>query len=169
MHSIHKIPITPLAPIGLLACVAAVSAAVAWSFRSGLTWTAICLIVVVAPLALLYWYMLFVNPRRAAVTVADEGILLAAPPFASAVIPWASVREIFEANLLDPEFAISKSKKFMHFAGYRSGVVELAGGREAVIVANRPQVLCVRTEDRDYLIGPSDLDALVRDVTQARQ
>jgi len=169
MHSIHKIPITPLAPLGLLAFVAAVSAAVAWSFRSGLTWTAICLIAVVAPLALLYWYMLYVNPRRATVTVADEGILLAAPPFASAVIPWASVRETFEADLLDSQFAIAKSKKFMHFAGYRSGVVELASGREAVIVANRANVLCVRTEDRDYLLGPTDLDALVRAVAQARQ
>jgi hypothetical protein len=169
MHAIYKIPMNRLVPVALLACVAAVSAVVAWSFNSGLTWTGICLIVVTAPLALLYWYMLYINPRRAAVTVADEGILLAAPPFASAVIPWASVTETFEASLLDPEYAIGKSKKYMHFAGYRSGVVELANGREAVIVANRPDVLCVRTGDRDYLIGPSLLEQLVQDVKKIRQ
>jgi hypothetical protein len=169
MHTTYKIPMNRLVPVALLLCVAATSAVVAWSFKSGLTWTGICLIVVAAPLALLYWYMLYVNPRRAAITVAKEGILLAAPPFASAVIPWASVEKTFAARLDDPAFAVRKAKKFMHFAGYRSGVVELESGREAVIVSNRPDVLCLQTSERFYLLGPTGLDQLVQSVEQFKQ
>lgn len=169
MHTTYRIPMNRLVPVALLICVAAISATVAWSFKSGLTWTGICLIVVAAPLALLYWYMLYVNPRRAAITVADEGILLAAPPFASAVIPWASVEKTFATRLDDPAFAVRKAKKFMNFAGYRSGVVELESGPEAVIVSNRPDVLCLQTAERFYLLGPSDLDEFVQSVAHSKQ
>lgn len=169
MHTTYRIPMNRLVPVALLLCVAAISATVAWSFKSGLTWTGICLIVVAGPLALLYWYMLYVNPRRAAITVAEEGILLAAPPFASAVIPWASVEKTFAARLDDPAFSVRKARKFMHFAGYRSGVVELASGREAVIVSNRIDVLCLETAERYYLLGPTDLAQFAESVDQFKQ
>jgi hypothetical protein len=164
MNTTYKIPMNRLVLIGLLAFVAAVSAAVAWSFKSGLLWTAICLIAVAGPLSMLYWYMLYINPKRAAITVAEEGILLAAPPFASAVIPWAAVEKAFTAKLSDPAFKIRKSKKIMQFGGYRSGVVELDNAREAVIVSNRPDVLCIQTAERYYLLGPSYLELFTQEV-----
>ncbi|WP_243545342.1 PH domain-containing protein [Pseudodesulfovibrio tunisiensis] len=144
--------------------VAVTAGLVVWSFRSGFLWTAICLIAVAAPLSLLYWYMLYVNPHRTSIAVAEEGLLLAAPPFASAVIPWASVSRVFRASLHDPELAVKKSVRLMNFAGYRSGIVLLESGPEAVIVANGPEVLGIQTEDRYYLLGPSDLDGLVQAV-----
>jgi hypothetical protein len=164
MNTVYKIPMNKLILVALLVFVTGVTAVVAWSFKSGLLWTAICLIAVAGPLSMLYWYMLYINPKRAAITVADEGILLAAPPFASAVIPWAAVEKAFPAALSDPAFRIRKSKKIMQFAGYRSGIVELESAREAVIVANRPDVLCIQTTERYYLLGPTHLELFTQDV-----
>lgn len=165
MANSYKIPMSKLVLTVFLLCVAAVAAAVAWSFNSGLTWTGICLIAVAGPLSIFYWYMLYITPKRAVVTVADEGLLLSAPPFASAIIPWASVKTAFPANLVaDETFKVTKTKKMMHFAGYRSGVVEVKDSKEAVIVANRPDVMCIETEERFYLIGPSDMDGFSGDV-----
>lgn len=164
MATTYKIPMKKIILVALLAFVAAVAAAVTWSFRSGFMWSAICLIAVAGPLSVLYWYMLYINPRRASITVADEGVLLAAPPFASAVIPWAAVLKSQPVSLTDEAYTPVKNRKVMHFGGYRSGIVELKGGKEAVIVANRPDALCLETEDRFYLLGPDDLEGFIADV-----
>lgn len=169
MAKTYKIPMKPIIPILLLLFVAAVTGAVAWCFRSGLMWSAISLIAIGGPLSMLYWYMLYINPKRASITVADEGILLSAPPFASAVIPWASVENVFPGNLAtDETLTIKKSKKIMQFAGYRSGLVELESGDEAVIVSNQKDVLCIKTSDRYYLLGPSDLEGFIQEVETTR-
>lgn len=167
MTTTYKVPMKKYVLAIFLIAVACVSAAVVWSFNSGIMWTGICLIAVAGPLSAFYWYMLYITPKRATISVADEGILLAAPPFASAVIPWASVTKTFEANILtDETLKVGKSKKLMQFAGYRSGVVILKSGTEAVFVTNRPDVLCVQTEDRIYILGPSDKDGFVEKVTE---
>ncbi len=169
MTNIYKIPMNKLVLAALLIFIAVVSAVVAWSFNSGLTWTGICLIVVAGPLSCLYWYMLYVNPKRASITVADEGILLSAPPFASAVIPWASVEKAFAAKLTDPKFKISKTKKIMSFGKYRSGIAELENGSEAVIVTNQTDILCIQTEGRYYLLGPAMVELFTQDVEKIMQ
>lgn len=168
MAKTYKFPMSKTVLTLFLLFVACVAAAVAWSFNSGLTWTAICLIAVAGPLSIFYWYMLYITPKRASITVADEGLLLAAPPFASAVIPWASVTKTFPANLVtDEDFKVEKTVKFMTFGGYKSGVVQVKDNREAVIVSNRPDVLAVQTEDRYYLLGPSDLEGFMEEVEKA--
>jgi len=168
MTTIFKIPMSKTVLTFFLLIVAIVAAAVAWSFNSGLTWTGICLIAVAGPLSLFYWYMLYITPKRASVTVADEGILLAAPPFASAVIPWASVVKTIRVDLKkDEDFKFTKTRKYMTFGAYRSGMVEIKDGKEAVVVTNRPDVLCVQTEERFYLIGPSDLPGFLEAVEKA--
>ncbi|WFS61754.1 PH domain-containing protein [Pseudodesulfovibrio thermohalotolerans] len=165
MTTIYKIPMSKTVLTFFLLLVACVAAGVAWSFNSGLTWTAICLIAVAGPLALFYWYMLYITPKRASITVAAEGILLAAPPFASAVIPWASVVKTFPVDLKkDEDFKFTKTRKYMTFGGYKSGVVEIKDGMETVIVTNRPDVLCIQTDERFYLLGPSDLPGFVEAV-----
>lgn len=165
MATSYKIPMSKFVLTIFLLVVAAITAAVVWCFRSGFIWSAICLIVVAAPLSMFYWYMLYITPKRATITVADEGILLAAPPFASAVIPWAAVIKTFSGNLItDDTLRIRKSKKFMNFAGYRCGVVELGEATEAVVVSNRPDVYCLQTEERFYLLGPSDLEQFSEEV-----
>lgn len=165
MATTYTIPMSKTVLTIFLLFMAAVAAAVTWSFNSGMTWTGICLIAVTGPLSAFYWYMLYITPKRAMVTVADEGILLAAPPFASAVIPWASVIKVFRVDLLaDEAFRITKSRKYMTFGGYKSGVVEVKDGKEAVIVANRNDVLCIQTEERFYLLGPSDLPGFMEEV-----
>ncbi len=165
MASTYKIPMSKIVLAFFLIAVAAVAAAVAWSFNSGLTWTGICLIAVAGPLSIFYWYMLYITPKRAVITVAEEGILLAAPPFASAVIPWASVEKTFPANLVtDDDFKIVKAKKHMSFGGYKWGVVLVKDNKEAVIVSNRPDVLCIQTADRFYLLGPSDISGFMEAV-----
>ncbi|MBG0789700.1 MAG: hypothetical protein H0S80_04290 [Desulfovibrionaceae bacterium] len=165
MAATYKIPMSKSVLTIFLIAVAAVAGAVTWSFRSGLTWTAICLIAVAAPLAAFYWYMIYITPKRASITVADEGILLAAPPFASAVIPWASVVKAFPANMAtDKAFQVVKAKKHMSFGGYKAGQVLVTDNKDAVIVSNRPDVLCIQTEDRFYLLGPSDLPGFMEEV-----
>lgn len=161
----YKFPMNKMVLALFLLFMACVAAAVAWCFNSGLTWSAISIIVVAGPLSIFYWYMLYITPKRASVTVAEEGLLLAAPPFASAVIPWASVQKAFRANLVtDEAFKVAKTEKFMSFGGYKSGIVRVKDNREAVIVANRPDVLAVQTEERFYLLGPSDFDDFASEV-----
>jgi hypothetical protein len=168
MTTIFKIPMSKTVLTFFLLVVAVVAAAVAWSFNSGLTWTGICLIAVAGPLSLFYWYMLYITPKRASVTVAEQGVLLTAPPFASAVIPWASVVKTFRVDLKkDADFQFTKTKKYMTFGAYRSGMVEIKDGREAAVVANRNDVLCIQTEERYYLIGPSDLPGFLEAVEKA--
>jgi len=165
MAATFKVPMSKTVLTFFLLFVAAVAAAVAWSFNSALMWTGICLIAVAGPLSIFYWYMIYITPKRASITVADEGILLAAPPFASAVIPWASVEKTFPVNLAtDESFKITKSVKHMSFGGYKSGVVKVKDGKEAVMVSNRPDVLCIQTADRFYLLGPSDLPGFMEEV-----
>lgn len=167
MAKSYKVPMNKTVLTFFLLCVAAVAATVTWSFNSGLTWTAICLIAVAGPLSAFYWYMLYITPKRATITVADEGILLSAPPFASAVIPWASVTKTMPVNLVtDEDFHAVKTKKFMHFAGYRSGIIEIKNNQEAVIVANRADVICIQTEERFYLLGPSDMEGFSESVDE---
>ncbi|NDV18300.1 hypothetical protein GO013_02575 [Pseudodesulfovibrio sp. JC047] len=165
MATTYKVPMHKSIIALFLLTVAGIAAAVAWSFNSGLQWTAICMITVAGPLAIFYWYMLYITPKRASITVADEGILLAAPPFASAVIPWASVEKTFPANLkTDEAFQIVKAKKHMSFGGYKSGIVIVQDEKEAVIVSNRPDVMCIQTADRVYLLGPSDLEGFEKSI-----
>lgn len=169
MTSTYSVPMNRLVLVLFLLVVAAVAAAVTWSFNSGLTWTAICLIAVAGPLSIFYWYMLYITPKRASITVAEEGILLAAPPFASAVIPWASVVKTFPVDLkADEAFKIAKTQKYMTFGGYKSGVVTVKDGKEAVIVANRSDVLCIQTGERFYLLGPSDLPGFTESVDKIK-
>lgn len=169
MAKIYKVPMNKTVLALFLIFVCGVAAAVAWCFNSGLMWSGICLVAVAGPLAIFYWYMLYITPKRASITVAEEGILLAAPPFASAVIPWASVTKVFSGNLLvDDALKIGKTKKFMQFAGYRSGIVSLEGGSEAVVVANRPEVVAFQTEYRYYLLGPSDIEGFTEAVEEIR-
>lgn len=169
MATSYKIPMSNAVITFFLIVVAAITAAVVWSFRSGFMWSGICLIAVAGPLSVFYWYMIYITPKRAVVTVAEEGVLLSAPPFASAVIPWASVEKHFPVNLVtDDDFAVVKTKKFMSFGGYKSGVVEIKGTKEAVIVTNRPDVLCIQTEERFYLLGPSDLPGFMEEVEKIR-
>ena len=105
MATSYKIPMSKTVITLFLIAVVAITAAVVWSFRSGFMWSGICLIAVAGPLSMFYWYMIYITPKRATVTVADEGVLLAAPPFASAVIPWASVKKHYPVNLaIDDEF-----------------------------------------------------------------
>ncbi|WP_272699535.1 PH domain-containing protein [Desulfovibrio sp. Fe33] len=168
MASTFHIPMSKTVLALFLLIMTSVAAVVAWSFNSGLTWTAICLIAVAGPLSLFYWYMLYITPKRASITVADEGILLAAPPFASAVIPWASVERVFPVDLKNDEaFKVGKTRKYMTFGGYKSGVVEVKDGKEAVIVSNRNDVLCIKTAERFYLLGPSDLSGFTEAVEKA--
>ncbi|QJB55031.1 PH domain-containing protein [Pseudodesulfovibrio sp. zrk46] len=167
MGKTYKVPMKKAVLAIFLIFVAAVTAAVVWCFRSGFMWSAICLIAVAGPLSVFYWYMIYITPKRAAITVAEEGILLAAPPFASAVIPWASVVKTFPANLnTDEAFKVVKSKKLMHFAGYRSGQIIVKDNREAIVVAKQPEVLCIQTEDRFYLLGPADLEGFTAEVAE---
>ena len=168
MNKTYKIPMNRVVILALLAFVVAVTAGVTWSFRSGLTWTAVCLIVVAGPLSALYWYMLYVNPNRTTATLTDAGLHLVAPPFADAVVPWAAVTSVRRVDLTQGDYAKYKSKKYMQFAGYRSGLVELKSGQAATVVAKGAEVVHIETSERDYLLGPADLDGFLADVEAAR-
>ncbi len=169
MATTYKIPMSKTVITMFLLAVIAVTAAVVWSFRSGFMWSGICLIAVAGPLSMFYWYMIYITPKRATVAVADEGILLSAPPFASAVIPWASVTKHFPVDLTtDEDFKTVKTKKFMSFGGYKSGLIEIPNSKEAVIVTNKTNVLCIQTEDRYYLLGPADMEGFEAEVNKIR-
>ncbi len=144
------------------AAVAVVSFATAWSFRSGYTWTGICLIAVAGPLAVFYWYMLYVNPLRASLVLDDEGLSLEAPPFLEATLPYGAIQRAFVGDLkADPRLQAKEDKRIMRFFGYVSGSCILQGGQEAVILANRSRVVCLEGEGLYVLVGPDGMQRLI--------
>lgn len=159
MNKTFKVPMKPLVIISFLLMAIAVAGVVAWSFRSGIYWTGICLLVVALPLGGFYWYMLYVNPARTEITLSDEGVLVYAPPFVESALPWGNIESVFTSDLEnDDRLAVKKTKRIMKYGSYRAGLVTLAGENEAVIVARQSKVVCIVAGGRYYLLGPSDID-----------
>lgn len=140
-----------------------VAAAVAWSFRSGFTWTAICLIAVAGPLGLFYWYMLHVNTQRASIVLSNEELHVAAPPFLEATflysdIQKASIADIKEDRRLHPK----DDKRIMRFGGYISGTYTLQDGSEAIVLTNKSRVVCLVSGKTLILLGPDNTHQLIK-------
>jgi len=158
---VFRVPMNRWVILGFFLVVTVVAAATAWAFRSGLTWTAICLIAVAGPLALLYWYMLLVNPARAEIRLSEDGLHVLGPPFLDLAVPWDSLGRLEEANLgSDPVFGLQESKRGMKFGQYRCGVFTLKGGGEAFVLGNNNTALFVDAGDTRLLLAPSDLQEL---------
>lgn len=144
-----------------------VAGAVAWSFGSGIMWTAICLLAVAGPLGILYFYMLVVNPSRALVTVADEGIVAHVPPFFETTVPWGSITRSYRATVRgEGAMDLGKSVKSMQFGTYVTGEFELPGKRRALVATRNPEALCLETDNALVVLGPKNLDELERLVEQ---
>lgn len=142
--------------------VGLVAAATAWSFRAGFTWTGICLIVVAAPLALFYWYMLYVNPSRANIHAGPDELIIQAPPFLEATLPYATITRAFMTDLTREDTLQSKEdKRIMRFFGYVSGSYITTRGKHAIILTNVKQVLCLDNEETLFLLGADELERLV--------
>ena len=144
--------------IVFFAAVAIVTSATAWSFRSGFTWTGICLIAVAAPLALFYWYMIYVNPSRAVITLDDNLLTVYAPPFIDAKVPYTTLSRAFMADLKrDTRLQAKEDKRIMRFFKYISGSYILPGGGEAVVLTNKKDVVCLESEGLYLLLGPDGM------------
>ncbi|KAB1441483.1 PH domain-containing protein [Pseudodesulfovibrio senegalensis] len=164
MHKSYRVPMNPVVIVMFLLVAAAVAALVAWSFNSGFKWTGICLLVVTVPMGGFYWYMLYVNPARSEITLSSEGVLVNAPPFIEAAIPWGNIESVAVADLEnDDRLAVQKAKRIMKFGAYRSGVVTLKSGIEAVLLARSSRVVCLKAGDRAYLLGPINVDSLAEE------
>ena len=138
-----------------------IAAAVAWSFKAGFLWTAICLIAVAAPLGLFYWYMLYVNTQRASISLDDQGVHIVAPPFLEAMYPYAAITRAFMTELKQDERLKQKEdKRIMRFGAYKSGTYALVNGGEAIILTNRNNVLCLVTSGKYIILGPDGMQRL---------
>ncbi|SKA81827.1 PH domain-containing protein [Paucidesulfovibrio gracilis DSM 16080] len=156
---VFRVPMNRWVIFGFFLAVAVVAAATAWAFRSGLTWTGICLIAVAGPLSLLYWYMLLVNPARAEVRLGEEGLHVLGPPFLDLAVPWEAIQEIRSLELNgDHDLAVRDSKRGMKFGGYRCGVFSIKNGETAHVLGNKNQGVLVRTSDTRILLAPDDPD-----------
>ncbi len=148
--------------------LALVAAAVAWSFRSGFIWTAICLIAVGTPFGLFYWYMLYVNTQRASIVLTDDGLQIMAPPFLEAAYPYSAIERAFITDIkADKRLHSKEDKRIMRFGGYLSGTYSLQGGGEALVLTNKKQVLCLKAGETYVLLGPNDMQRL-RETLQVR-
>lgn len=163
MNTYH-VPMHRLVSLIFMIAVALVAGVVVWCFRSGFLWSGLCTIAVAGPLTLMYWYMLLVNPARAAIGVSDEGITISAAPFTEVALPLGEIRRVFEANMKDENLAISKLKRAMRFGKYKSGTFILKSEQTAVVLTNSNQVLGLEVGETLYLLGPSDFKSFAADV-----
>lgn len=144
--------------IVFFAAVAIISSITVWSFRSGFTWTGICLIVVAAPLALFYWYMIYVNPTRALITMNEGELNVNAPPFINATIPYSSISRAFVADLKrDSRLQAKEEKRIMRFFNYICGSYTMNSGGEAVVLTNKQEVVCLESDGLYLLLGPDGM------------
>lgn len=140
------------------AAVAVVASATTWSFRAGFTWTGICLIAVAAPLALFYWYMIYVNPTRALITLDKNQLTLQAPPFLDATIPYTTIKRAFMADLKrDSRLQAKQDNRIMRFFNYVCGSYTMQSGGEAIILTNKKQVVCLESDGLYLLLGPDGM------------
>ncbi|MFW5838286.1 MAG: PH domain-containing protein [Desulfovibrionaceae bacterium] len=150
--------------LAFFTAVAVTAAVAAWCFKAGFMWSGIFLVVVAAPFAGLYWYMLSVNPARTEIQILDDGMRVKAPPFVDEAVLWDDVQQVFESDLSDAALAFKGHSRAMRFGGYRTGVFELKAGGEVVVVANGRKVVCVRTQDRLYVLGPDQVGELAAEL-----
>lgn len=165
MSAIFPVPICRKVPLSFLLFIAIVTTATVWSVRSGFLWTGICLVAVTAPLTVLYWWMLHVNPSKTRLMVEEGNLLIDAPPFLKANQPLAGVSRAFVTQMsAETDFKDLSKEQCMAFFGYKNGIFKTASGKEAIVVARGDRVLCLETEERWYLLGPKDVDGLAEAV-----
>jgi len=144
--------------IAFFAAVAVIASITTWSFRSGFTWTGICLIAVAAPLAIFYWYMIYVNPSRALITLDETQLTVYAPPFLDAKVPYASISRAFMADLQrDTRLQAKEEKRIMRFFKYVCGSYTIHSGGEAVVLTNKKDVVCLESDGLYLLLGPDGM------------
>lgn len=142
-----------------------VASAVAWSFKSGFIWTAICLIVVAGPLSLFYWYMLHVNTQRASIVLMEDRMQITAPPFLEATFPYSEIQQCFMADIkADKRLQPKDDKRIMRFGGYVSGSYTLQDGSEAIVLTNKSRVVCLMSGANFILLGPDDMQGLIENL-----
>lgn len=152
---VFRVPMNRWVIFGFFLAVTGITATTAWAFRSGLTWTAICLIAVAGPLSLLYWYMLLVNPARAEIGLTNDGLTLSGPPFLDLALPWSDVTHIERIDMgTDPKLAAKTTKRGMKFGLYRCGVFILADGREAFVLGNNNDAVFLDAGEVLLLLAP---------------
>ena len=166
---IFGVPMRPGVKAGFLLFVAGTTAAAVWSFRSGLLWTGLCILAVALPLALLYWFMLFVNPARTRIIVSQGGLLVEAPPFLKASTELEGCRAFLTdlgSDLKDaPNLVPLEKVRCMAYFGYRAGEFKTPTGKQVYAAARGDRVLCVETPSRYLVLGPADLDGLAEAVS----
>lgn len=151
----------------LLIFVTALAAATVWSFRSGIVWTGICLLAVGVPITALYWYMLYINPSKTHILIDEGRVFVEAPPFLRATVTLDTVTGAYVTNLKDDSTLSPMQKdRCMTYLGYRSGMFKLPAGRDAVVVTRSDRVLCLKTAEIFYVLGPNDLNGLVEAVRE---
>ncbi len=170
MEAIFPVPMSRKWHFLYLLGAAITAGLTAWSFKVGYTWSGICLLVVMVPLGILYWYTLFLTPARATVVLAAEAMQVTAAGFAAVEIPYAAVERAFDVDLrepADPQLALVGVKKGMKFGAYRLGVFTMASGKEALVAACRRNALALRTAEGFVFLATTRQQAL-KDALAAR-
>lgn len=141
--------------------VAAIAGITAWAFASGLAWSGICMIVVGVPLALLFWYMLHVNPSRAWIILDETGLNISTPPFLNEAVPYGDILEASRIDLKEENILAGKKPvRGMRWGNYRVGKFALESGGEAIVAANSSHALALKTDVGVIILGPQDVDGL---------
>ncbi|QJT10469.1 PH domain-containing protein [Oceanidesulfovibrio marinus] len=157
---LYAVPMSRLWQVLYLLGVAATAGAVAWSFKVGFTWSAICLLVVGIPLGALYWYMIFYAPSRIYLGMGETSLTVAAAPFAVRVVPYAEIERVFEIDLKNPapeneSLKPGKSKRGLKVGSYRAGIFKIASGKEALFAVSRKNAIGLRTSEGFIFVSPS--------------
>lgn len=159
---VYKVPMPAAVTAGFYAATALMATAVAWSFKSGLTVTALCLIAVMAPLCVLYWFMLVHSPAESYLALSEGELLVAARPFTKITQPLAGVQRAYRGEL--PEL---KSTRSMQMFGYVSGIFALPGEKEAVVLARSREIVALETPERNFYLSPKDTEGFIEALSAA--
>jgi hypothetical protein len=164
---VYNIPMPAPVTVGFYASAALMATAVAWCFKSGMTVTAICLIAVMAPLCVLYWYMLVHSPAESSIAIAEGELHVNARPFLKISQPLAAVQRAYHADMRDEGMPERTSTRSMNMFGYTSGVFALPGDKELVVLTRGRKILVLETAERDYYLGPKDMQGLAEGLSAA--
>lgn len=102
------------------------------------------------------------------VSVYSDQIKLNLPPFLSQTV---SKDQILKAYVVDNINNDKNLNPTTHMNGallgnYRLGEFKLKNGKDAILMTDRPKVLCIETKDGYLLLAPTNFDEFVKEVSK---
>jgi len=119
------------------------------------------LLFIVATMVLGLGYLFFYAPSRVAVSLTEDELEVAIPPFVKESWAYGDISRAFVADWTTAEHeGLRPAQRTMGTAvgEYRTGRFTLVNGQKALLMVNGSRFICLETPDETLILAPDDLE-----------